>query len=143
MKQIIKNKLYDTKTAEFCGSYSAPLYRTDAHYYIEKLYRKKNGEFFLYGEGGALSPYSEQIETDTWGSGSKIISMTIEEARRWAEKHLNTEDYLNLFDISEDKETILYLTVSFETKKKIKTICAQEGIDINEKLNEIVNAAIN
>ena len=49
------------------------------------MYKKKTGEFFIYGEGGANSKYAKKTGNTSWGS-SDIISLTIEEAKKWFEK---------------------------------------------------------
>ena len=55
MKKIINHKMYNTETAERLASSSNGYGYDDFRYMEEQLYRKKTGEFFLYGEGGALS----------------------------------------------------------------------------------------
>ena len=55
MKKIINGKLYDTETAKLIGrSYHGEGPR-DFRHYSEELYRKRTGEYFLYGEGGPMS----------------------------------------------------------------------------------------
>ena len=96
MKKIINGRKYDTGTAELVGdySYSNP---SDFHYVLELLYRKKTGEFFLYGEGGAASVYAEAAGPNERCGGEKIIPFTIEEAKEWAEHHLDADKYEELF----------------------------------------------
>ena len=60
------------------------------------MYKKKTGEYFLYGEGGALTQYSR----DTWDGrtgSSQIIPMTEESAKEWAVEHLECDEYEALF----------------------------------------------
>ncbi|MBQ6343937.1 MAG: hypothetical protein IJI41_12490 [Anaerolineaceae bacterium] len=63
---------------------------------------KKNGEFFLYGEGGPLSKYQKQVGMNEWSGGEVIIPMTIEDARDWAEEHLDADDYVKVFGDPEE-----------------------------------------
>ena len=58
MKQIINGKKYDTDTAKEIAHYCAPGSVQDFSYFEETLYRKKTGEYFLYGKGGPASRYS-------------------------------------------------------------------------------------
>ena len=51
MKRIIEGKMYNTDTATCIGSYEYSNLR-DYHYLYEELYQKRNGKFFLSGEGG-------------------------------------------------------------------------------------------
>ena len=59
MKRIVNGKKYDTETATPFGDYqfSGP---SDFSYVHEELYRKKNGEFFLRGEGDPMLKYPER-----------------------------------------------------------------------------------
>ncbi|MBQ7418178.1 MAG: hypothetical protein IJV18_08890 [Acidaminococcaceae bacterium] len=101
MKKIINGKMYDTETAAFVGSdeYSNP---RDFHYCYEALYRKKSGEYFIYGEGGPLSKYRKSIDNHAWSGGESIIPMDIDLAREWAEEHLAADDYLDEFGEPEE-----------------------------------------
>ena len=95
MQKIINGRKYDTETAVYIGKYSEYL-PGDFHYYEEKLYRKRNGEFFLYGEGGPASKYRDYIGR-MYISGSAIVPVTEEEAKQWAECALEVGDYEELF----------------------------------------------
>ena len=54
MKEVrIDGKRYNINTAEFIASWDNDLPYMDFGYLKETLYRKRTGEFFLYGEGGA------------------------------------------------------------------------------------------
>jgi hypothetical protein len=106
MKKIINGKRYDTETAQLIGSTSYSN-RTDFYFWREELYRKKTGEFFLYGEGGPASKYSRQIEQNSWSGGKKITPLTREEAQEWAEKYLDADEYEEVFGrIEEGKSQI-------------------------------------
>lgn len=97
MKKIINGKKYDTDTAKFLGRYSNTWDTRNFHYYSEELYRKKNGEYFLYGEGGPMSDYSRQTATNERSGGERITPMTEAEARKWAEEHLDGDEYEEIF----------------------------------------------
>lgn len=97
MKKIINGKKYDTETAKKIGFSTNNLPYSDFTYCDETLYRKKTGEFFLYGEGGAMSKYSQPCGQNCRCGGSEIIPMTEEEAKKWTEKNLNTDEYEEIF----------------------------------------------
>ena len=84
MKKIIKGKLYNTETAKEIAAWSNGLSYSDFNWCEETLYRKKTGEYFVAGEGGARSKYAER-HGDMWGAGEEIVPMTEDEARTWAE----------------------------------------------------------
>lgn len=101
MKKILNGKLYDTDTATFIDEYSNDYGTRDFRSMQESLYRKKNGEFFLCGEGGPMTRYAEKCG-DMWGSGKGIIPISEAEAREWLEKYSDTETYIETFGEPED-----------------------------------------
>lgn len=96
MKKVINGRLYDTDTATCVGS-EGTADRRDFYYVWEKLYQKKNKEFFLYGEGGPASKYAVVTGSNSWSGGETIIPLTEAEARKWAESHLTGDDYIEIF----------------------------------------------
>lgn len=96
MKKIINGKLYDTETATCVGDDQFSDAR-DCKYWYERLYRKKNGEYFLYGEGGPDSKYAVIVGFTEWRGGEKIVPMDINEAKEWVEKHLSADAYIEEF----------------------------------------------
>jgi len=97
MKKIIGGKKYDTNTAECVGSYSNMNDTRNFYYWREALYKKKTGEFFLFGEGGPASKYNRQINTNEWAGSEEIRPLTESEAKEWAEQYLDGDDYENIF----------------------------------------------
>ena len=102
MKKIINGKKYDTETAEMVGSWSNNLGRGNFRWCNEELYRKKIGEFFLYGEGGGLSPHRTWLSNNSYCEGKQIIPMTEAAAKAWVEKNLFYSDYVKLFGEPEE-----------------------------------------
>lgn len=101
MKKIINGKKYDTDTAKCVGDWTNGYGGNDFHYVSESLYRKKTGEFFLYGEGGAMTQYAES-DGDAYCGGAEIIPLTEKRAKEWAEKHLDCDDYESIFGVVEE-----------------------------------------
>lgn len=97
MKKIIGGKKYDTETAKEVGKYWNGLSYSDFGHVEEILYKKKTGEFFLHGMGGANTKYSQSCGQNCWCDGSAIIPMTESEARKWAEEHLDCDEYEAIF----------------------------------------------
>jgi len=104
MKRIISGRRYDTKTAKKVGeaSYSNC---SDFHYWSEELYVKRTGEYFLYGVGGPMSKYSQQVGQNEWTGGKEIIPLSLNEAKMWVEKHLNGDKYEEIFGAVEENKT--------------------------------------
>ena len=101
MKKIINGKMYNTETATELGEFWNGLSASDFRNLSETLYRKKNGEFFLYGQGGAMTEYSQPVG-DMTGGGEKIIPFTEEQARHWAEEKLDADEYIEIFGEPEE-----------------------------------------
>ena len=70
-----KKHAYDTNTAEALGN-RAHSYYGDPEGYEETLYKTKGGLYFLWGLGGADSPYN---------SGEDIRPLSEKEAKAWLE----------------------------------------------------------
>ena len=85
MKKIISGKRYDTETAQKVAHYSNGLGRRDFRGYDEDLYRTKNGNWFLYGDGGPMTKYARPCGNMTSG-GTDIIPLTAADAQLWLEE---------------------------------------------------------
>jgi hypothetical protein len=96
MKKIINGKKYDTDSANCVGDWANGYGHGDFQYAEERLYRKRTGEFFLHGEGGAMSNYAESYGNERYG-GKKIIPLSENEAKKWAENHLDGDEYEKIF----------------------------------------------
>ena len=58
MKKVINGKMYNTETAEQLATWDNGRWNS-FDICEEKLFRKRNGEFFLYGYGGPKSAYAQ------------------------------------------------------------------------------------
>lgn len=97
MKKIINGKRYDTNTARLIDYTGNGLPDNDFNYWQEKLYLKKTGEFFIYGEGGARTQYAK-FDTSGWSrGGSSIIPISTDHAKKWVEENSSVEIYETLF----------------------------------------------
>ena len=95
MISIINGKRYNTETATEVASYSQG-YASDFGHFQETLYKTTKGAWFMYGEGGAMSRYSESYGQGERGPGSRVVVMTPDEVRSWLESHDevdNLEEY--------------------------------------------------
>ncbi len=98
VKKIINNKKYDTKTAKLLNTCS-DIDEDELWNITIRFYQKKNGEFFLYGDGycDPDSYYPCRRKYPWIWNGQKILPLTEEQARMWAEKHLNVDEYEAIF----------------------------------------------
>lgn len=113
MKKIIKDKVYDTSTAGYIGEYSR--LETDSRYWFkEELYKKRTGEYFIYGVGLSASTYDEL--SDVSGQGSeKITPISFENAKLWGKMHLDAEVYEREFSVNEDDKKVVNIYVQIPT----------------------------
>lgn len=140
MKKIIENQKYDTETAVKVGSRDNGLSRRDINCIQEDLYRKKTGEFFLCAFGGANTRYAISEGNNWWHGGTHIIPMAPEEAREWAEEHLNADDYEALFgEVPEGGDcTLISFNLLTCTAEMIKNQAESLGISIGAYITRLV-----
>ena len=140
MKKIINGKVYDTETARELGSWSNMADRRDFAQFDEILYRKKTGEFFLYGEGGPATKYAVAEGTNSWSGGSRIMPMSFSEARAWAEEHLDGDKYEEIFGaVTEDESRVqVCYSLSAAAVETIKRRAAEAGISASAYIESLI-----
>lgn len=130
MKKIIKGKLYNTDTAKLVGEWGNG--HTGFSYCHEDLYLKRTGEFFLYGRGGAASKYAEAVDQNTWSGGSDIVPMSYDEAQKWAEEHLDADEYEEIFEPIPEDESDEFVQMKFYlragTADAIRRMSREKGV---------------
>lgn len=138
MKKVINKKLYNTETAERVGCWGNGHYTNDFGYCSEDLYRTKSGNFFLHGEGGPLSKYAQSSGNST-GWGERIVPLTYEEAQAWAEKHLDGDNYINIFgEPEEGDDKALNVKISNVAYTKLKQTAAKQGITLAQAVEKLI-----
>ena len=140
MKKVINRKRYDTDTATLMGSDSYSNSR-DFKHWTEELYRKSNGEYFLYGEGGPLTKYARTVGQNEWTGGERIMPLSVEAAKKWAEEHLSGEEYEAIFGVIEDTsddKVSWTINVSPATIERVKRTAGERKV----KLSEVVETAL-
>ena len=101
MKKIVDGKTYNTETATELGVWGNDYGTTDFRWCDETLYRTKKGAYFLFGEGGAMSRYAGRYG-DMWGDGEELIPLEEKEAKEWAERKLDADEYIAAFGEPEE-----------------------------------------
>ena len=140
MKKIINGKVYDTDTARELGSWANMADRRNFSQFEETLYRKKTGEFFLYGEGGPASKYAQAVGQNEWSGGSRIMPLDFSEARQWAEEHLDADEYEAIFGaVSEDGSRVqVCYSLSAAAAETIKRRASELGITASAYIESLL-----
>ncbi len=144
MKQIIKGKLYNTVTARQVGYYSNNRPNNDFSHVDEYLYLKKTGEYFIYGVGGQDSKYAVSQGQNSWSGGERIVPMTVQNVKEWAEKHLSAEEYEAEFgEINEDEGyTFHSVKLTNATSERLRRASRESGRKIFEIIEEALSKAL-
>ncbi len=94
-KYISGGLRYNLHQSMKIGWYESPCPANEYHYFKEALFVTAKGNFFLVGEGNALSRYRERCE-DLWGGVPALEPISKRQAFQWAERFLtvkNVEKY--------------------------------------------------
>lgn len=127
MRKIIDGKSYDTDTAKLIGCQDNGDYGS-FDFMSESLYRKRTGEYFVHGEGGARSRYAESQGSGWWSNGEKIIPLDFASASSWAERHLTTAEYESEFGgAREDEKQLISLRISASAYAKLSKLVSMQG----------------
>ena len=142
MKKIINGKLYNTETARELGLDNGG---DGFAYWCERLYQKRTGEYFLYGEGGPMTKYAKGISDNSWTGGEKIIPLSAAKAREWAEEHLDAEDYAEIFGIPNEGEEVAALNIQIDAAlmARLRARAADERISITACVEDILRKNLN
>lgn len=139
MKKIIKGKVYDTDKATEIGSWESGR-PGDLDHFGEVLYQKRTGEFFIHGKGGPQTKYAVSTGQGNWNGSEQIIPLTWENAREWAESHLEAEAYEKAFgEVAEDESrTTVTLSLSAGAIETAKRAAAQYGVSLSAYIESLI-----
>jgi hypothetical protein len=138
MRKVINGKLYDTDTATLVHEDEGNLLPTDFDYTSERLYRKRTGEYFVHGRGGAASRWAREVGYDRYGAGEGIEPLTYEGAQRWMEEHASSEDYEREFGApTEGAEHDMHVIVSEAAWQAISRTASSEGTTIRSIIERL------
>lgn len=141
MKKVINGKVYDTAKAERLAGWSNGCSSSDFGYCEETLYRKRTGEMFLHGEGGPSSKYSKSNGNNEWGWGEKIVPLSYEAARKWAEDHIDADRYEAIFgEVDEGDDSRVSITVYLPVSKaeRAKREAAKRGMGLSAYIESLI-----
>ncbi|NEG90493.1 hypothetical protein [Bifidobacterium aerophilum] len=131
MYKRINTRAYNTDTAKEL----AHVERGEGYgWYEETLYRKRNGEYFIYGYGYAASKYAAPCPGGGSQAGEDIVPLDYDQALDWAEQHLDGGEVDGIFGPSDENDksqerTVTLSTVAFDRLNYIIKIHGGTRID--------------
>lgn len=145
MKKIIEGKLYDTDTAKKVGFYANAGSWRDFNHMEETLYKKRTGEFFLFGEGGPATKYAKSCGQNSWSSGEEIIPLSAAKAREWAEENLDADDYAKIFGMPEEgsgEKDTLCVQLPADLVARIRAGAAEAGTSLTAHVETLLRKSM-
>lgn len=143
MKKVINGRRYDTEKATKVGEGSASCSVTDFSYWTEELYQKRNGEFFLHGQGGPMTRYARRIDTNSWSGGEELLPLTADDAKAWAERNLDADEYEAIFGEVAEDDSRVHVTMSLSARsiELLKRMASETGKTRGELLDDLIAKA--
>ena len=140
MNKVIQGKRYDTETATKKAFACSNTNSRDFSYWEETLYQKRTGEYFLYGQGGPMSRYAVSYGNNTWSGGAMIIPLSESQARKWAEQHLDGDEYDEIFSLPDDEAGKKMITLSLPEGviERIRSEAGKAGVTMSEYVTRLV-----
>ncbi len=87
MKRIINGKMYNTETAILIAQADSGGSQSDFQWWEETLYKSPKGQYFLEGEGGAMTRYARSCGQNSVGPGEEIMLLSPKDALQWIQEH--------------------------------------------------------
>lgn len=137
MKKIINNKVYDTATARNLGGWTTTQDPSSPVYLSETLYRKKNGEFFLYCSGRPSSVPGASMALD-----EKILPLTFDQASEWGQAHLPEAAFSATFgriSSTDDRRITVTLSVSSALWDAAKKEASRRGVTLSGLVESLLS----
>ena len=139
MIKSINGKSYNTESAKQIGYWTNGGDVAQEEQVTEVLYRKRSGEYFLYGEGGPATRYGKYSRSTGWQNGVKIIPMSKNAAVAWAKTHLSEEVYDSAFSMSDAGESkMLTLLLPERTIEMLRSLAFDMGCRMSNVVQELV-----
>ena len=142
MNKVFRGRRYDTDTAKELASWYNDEQYGGIYYRAEKLYQKRTGEYFMYYEGGAGTEYAEADPMGGYTMGEAIEPVTEEEAKAWAEDHIDADKYEEIFGrVYDNKKVDLHIFVHPAMRDNIKKEAVRRGLTVTELVEKELKKA--
>ncbi len=140
MNKIVRGKRYNTETAQLIGVYESNEPKDSDFWEREELYRKRTGEFFLVGKGGAMTEYGVPSINGTGKTGEALQPVTPEYASQWCEENLTADEYENVFGAVEEdgSRSTACITLPSSLLNSLKTKAQQKNMTFSKYMEKII-----
>lgn len=145
MRKVIDGRTYNTETSKCIGKWSNGCYTNDLNYCFEDLYKNTKGAYFIHYDGNAGSQYRKYSGDNSWGGDTGITPLTFDDAREWAERHLDASDYNAEFGLPEEAAPSDLTTrerVNLTLDSDIMTNLRKLSVDTGVPMSQMVDKAI-
>lgn len=141
MKKVIRNKVYDTDTAQLIKQADHPNITNGEGSCKQSLYRKKTGDYFLFVSGARTDVFHNLgIGNNVHDRERHIYPLTYEQARAWAEDEMTADEWLAIFEPADDDNLCpLNLTLSASAVSKFRLSAQQQQISQRELMERLIN----
>lgn len=141
MKKIIRNKVYDARTATLIKRADHPNITSAEGSCKQSLYRKKTGEYFLVVDGARSDAFHNLALANSIHDRERhIYPLTYKQASTWAEAEMTADEWLAIFEPAEDGTlTALNLTVSATAVAKFKLAARQQQISQRKLMEKLID----
>ena len=87
-----------------------------------------------------MTNYAEATGINSWSGGERIMPLSFAEAREWAEKHLDVDEYEAIFGaVTEDESRVqVCYSLSAATVETIKRRAAELGISASAYIEQLI-----
>jgi hypothetical protein len=143
MKKIINGKVYDTDRARLIADVPHPNIKSSEGVCIQRLYLKRNGEYFLWLAGARSEIVSNMVlDSQPHDRERHFYPITYEQAKSWCESELLADEYISIFGEPEGANDVqLNLTISASTAAKFKMLAQERSITQKELFEALVKEA--
>jgi hypothetical protein len=144
VKRIINGKTYNTETATHICDLGCEYHRGDFKWHDTAMYRTKGGAFFLAGDGGAMSMWSQSVGQNSWGPGKGIKPLDKERALGLLEAEEQTDAIERWFgeqpEAGDEERDGFALRLPRSVKAAAEQRASEENVSLNTWIADLVKS---
>ena len=88
-----------------------------------------------------MSKYAETIGQNEWSGGEKIMPLSVEAAKKWAEKHLTGDEYEKIFSVDDEggEKTVTSFSLKTSTVKRLRAMAEASNRTMGDVIDDLVS----